>query len=374
MGVDITIISNYDKQMLENATTDDVNIRYVKRLNSVFGWSKEVLLILEEENPDSVIVLLGVTNFLKMNFKIDKPAIGILTSPLYSLRDITNLGLNEIIRHFRYLLIHIIGAITPRFLIRRRINSLEHIVVLSQANKKRLEDCGVSSGRVKVIPPGIDESDLELPEKREVNEFRKRVSPKGVPVVLYFGSPLTLRGPDTLIKAFTEVCRNFPSKLIILSRLEHKELIEDENVLKDSTRKNGIMDSVEIISSFLERKELRKYLSVADVICLPFKLVISDVPITVLEAMAVGKPTISTNIDGITELLSERGLIVKPCSFDDLAKSIMVVLANSELAKKLGSSARSFMLNYPRWNQIGESFSRLMAEFSEREELWQRHL
>jgi len=282
------------------------------------------------------------------------------------------LGLNEIIRHFRYLLIHIIGAITPRFLIRRGMNSFERIVVLSEANKKRLEDYGVGSGRVQVIPPGIDESDLKLPEKREVNEFRKRVSPKGVPIILYFGSPLTLRGPDTLIRAFTEVCKKFPSKLIILSRLEHKELVKEEDILRRIAKKKGIIDYVEIISGFLERKELRKYITVADLVCLPFKLVISDIPITILEAMAIGKPTISTNIDGITELLGEQGMIVKPCNSVELAKSIMVVLTNSDLTRKLGNSARSYMLNYPRWNQIGKSFANLMDEISEREELWQR--
>lgn len=362
-GVDLKIISNGIGQMPEIDVHDNLNVVHVDRLGSMFGWSKEVRTVLKKENPDVIVILLGLTSLLKPSLKTDKPTIGILTSPVYCLKDILNLGLSEIVYHFRYLLIHLIGAVMPGFLIRSGLNSFERLVVLSWANKERLDDCGIDPERVVVIPHGIDESDLEQPKEQETNDFRKRTNPDGVSVVLYFGSPLTLRGTDTLIKAFAVVRKDLPSKLVILSRLEHEELISEEAALRRLVRKKGITDSVEIVSGILERKDLRRYLAIADVVCLPFKLVISDVPITVIESMAMGKPTISTNVDGITELLEGRGLLVKPCDSDELARSMLAALTDRELARRLGINARKYMCDvYPRWDQIEKSFAKYVNE------------
>jgi len=172
-----------------------------------------------------------------------------------------------------------------------------------------------------------------------------------------------------LIKAFEMVHSHVPSRLIMLSRLEYKELLAEERALRRLVEKKNIMDSVEIVSGILEKKDLKMYLAVADVVCLPFKLVISDVPISILESMAIGKPTISTCTDGIPELLEGRGLLVKPNDSDQLARSILSLLTDPSLAAKLAKNAREFMCNeYPRWNQIEENFVDQMREFIKRQD------
>jgi len=373
-GFDVKIVSDGKGELPEAGSGQNPSVTYVDRLFSPLGWSKGTLAELERENPDLIIVVLGLTNFLKPKFsgqlrKIHKPKIGILTSPVYEFGEIIDLGLCELVQHFRYLLIHLTGALMPSCLIRNAMSIFDRVIVASRASMERLRGHGIDLARVVVIPQGIDESDLEQGEETEISEFKKRNNPTGVPVVLYFGSPLTLRGTDALIKAFEMVHNHVPSRLIMLSRLEYRELLAEERALRRLVERKNMMDSVEVVSGVLEKKDLKMYLAIADVVCLPFKLVISDVPISILESMAIGRPTISTCIDGIPELLEGRGWLVKPNDSDQLARSILSILTDHSLAAKLAKNAREFMCNeYPRWSQIEESFVGQIREFIKRQD------
>jgi len=190
-GFELTLISNGQGQ---NANVlDGIKIRYVRQLRSIFGESKEVLQVLTEENPDVVVMLLGMTSFLRFGFKIDKPVIGILTSPIYSMGEILRcLGLREIIRHFHHVSVHLLGAAIPKFIIRKWANRFEYIVVLSEENKRRLEKINISS-KILLLPPGVDELYLKPPDKEDIERIRKEINPEGTPIIMYFTSPLTLR-------------------------------------------------------------------------------------------------------------------------------------------------------------------------------------
>jgi len=358
VGINLVIISNGEKRNIE--MIDGIKVRYVKQLRSIFGESKEVLQVLEEENPDVVVMLFGMTSFLRLSFKIDKPVIGILTSPIYSMGEILRyLGLREIIRHFHHVSVHLLGAVIPKFMIRKWINRFKYIVVLSEENKRRLEKIGISS-KILVLPPGVDELYLELPDRKAIEKIREEINPEGTPIIMYFTSPLTLRGTDTLVKAFANVRKEMPSKLVFLSRLEHKELVKEELILKEIARKEGISDSIVFISKLLKPEEVKLYVCAADIICLPFKIVISDVPISLLEAMALGKPVVSTNVNGILDLL--KGIIVKPNNPDELAKMIIRLLKDRELANIVGEDARLYMKSYPRWKDIQKKFVSIIEE------------
>lgn len=359
-NIDLTLISDGSSKS-EKDTVCGIQVHRVRKLRSVFGETRELLEVIKRENPDAVITLMGLTTFLSLGFKIDKPAIGILTSPIYSLEDIKSLGFLEVVRRLNYTFIHLLGALTPRFLIRKGINSLKYVVVLSEANRKKLEEFGVDPCKVAVIPPGISQFDLALPDEDDVNDLREKIKSNDYPVVLYFGSPLTLRGTDTLIKAFAKVKDSMSCRLIFLSRLEHDELVKEEHVLRNVSRKEGVSESVEIVSGLLKPEEIREYVCAADLVALPFKIVTSDVPIGVLEAMALGKPVISTDVDGIPELLDGRGLVVKPNDSEQLAEAIITVLSEGKLADKLGREARNYMLTHPKWNDVCRRFMELIS-------------
>jgi glycosyltransferase involved in cell wall biosynthesis len=65
-------------------------------------------------------------------------------------------------------------------------------------------------------------------------------------------------------------------------------------------------------------------------------------PIITLEAMAMAKPIVATRIDGITEQITDgvNGILVSPKDPSALAKAVIRVLNDKELARTMGLSAR----------------------------------
>ncbi|KYC45234.1 MAG: D-inositol-3-phosphate glycosyltransferase [Candidatus Methanofastidiosum methylothiophilum] len=357
-NVEVVLITDVDSTGI-----DEINIRTLKKsINPFLIESQELLDVLNEENPDVIIMNLGLTSFLKFKYSINKPVIGVVTSPIYSFHEVLNVGFKEIFKNINHISIHILGSLIPNFIIRRYSNNFDLLVVLSEYNKKRLEKINVKTGIRKIIP-GIDKSFLELPNESNVEELKKKLNPDKIPLIMYFTSPLTLRGTDTLVKAFAKVRRKVKSKLIILSRREHEELSKDEQILEKIARKEGISDSVELLSIYLEPDEVKEYVSAADIITLPFKIVISEIPLSILEAMALSKPVISTDIGCITELLNSE-LLVRPNDNSALARKILKLINDETLADKLGNGSRIYMENYPLWDDVKTSFFKLIQGYN----------
>lgn len=69
-------------------------------------------------------------------------------------------------------------------------------------------------------------------------------------------------------------------------------------------------------------------------------------PYSVVEAMMVGKPIVSTDVGGISEALGECGILVPPKNPEELASGIITLMENPELAASMGADARDRALNY----------------------------
>ena len=354
---EIFIITDSNKKNIDGFRIISINNLFVP----FKGESEELLNILEQENPDKCIMLLGLTSFLRREFKIKKPVIGVFTSPIYSFNElIRNIGIKDSIKYRKYTTIHFINALIPKMFVKKWANKFESIVFLSNATKKKLIEKGMSNENAFLIPTGIDKHFLELPRKENIERLKKEINPENIPVIMYFTSPLSLRGTDTLIKAFAKVRKEMACKLIFLSRMDYKELSKEESILKEIADKENINNSVEIISEYLSPEEIKKYISVADVICLPFKIVISDVPVSILEAMALKKPVISTKVACILEILDGRGITVDSNNPKDLANAIVHLLNNRELLDELGDKSSKYMAMYPNWPQVGKEFIKIV--------------
>jgi len=346
----------------ENTSIDGVRIISVNKLSTPLnGESREVLKILEKENPDKVIMLLGLTSLLRIKFKIEQPVIGILTSPIYSVKELVkNIGVADLIRYRRPTFIHIVNALIPGFLIKKWSEKFGYIVVLSNRNKERLIKKKVPDKKIVVIPPGIDEHFFDLPDEEKVRQFRNKISPDGAPIVMYYTSPLTLRGTDTLVKTLPHILKKREVRLLILSRPDDANILKEEQKLRELAKKLNVERNIVIASEYLQPDEIKTYLSLANVVALPFKLVLSDVPLSILEAMALGKVVISTDVDGIPEILEDKGLIVEPNNPKELADAILLALDDNKLRKELGESAREYMMQWKRWNDVVVEFVQLL--------------
>ena len=103
-----------------------------------------------------------------------------------------------------------------------------------------------------------------------------------------------------------------------------------------------------IVKMGLERKVL--FLGIRDDV--PQLLAASDVfvlssdyegvPLTVLEAMAAGKPVVATAVGGVPELIEdgETGILVPPRNPEALAQGILRLAKDASLRQRMGKAAR----------------------------------
>jgi len=95
------------------------------------------------------------------------------------------------------------------------------------------------------------------------------------------------------------------------------------------------------------------------------------VPISLLEAMAAGKPVIASAIPGIKEALThaESGWLVTPGDAGALANAIRILLADPNLAQRLASAGQSRVkTDFSSWainQQVVQLYDELLKKTQE---------
>ena len=124
----------------------------------------------------------------------------------------------------------------------------------------------------------------------------------------YFGPPFTTRYFDEVVDFFSWLDSeglDFSKKII--TRIERDELKNMEDKYLSQFADNS---SFTIISGFLSRDELAEQLCDIDVLILPFRIVMSELPIVVLEALELNIPIVTTKDSGIELLAKNMGNVL----------------------------------------------------------------
>ena len=89
------------------------------------------------------------------------------------------------------------------------------------------------------------------------------------------------------------------------------------------------------------RDDVCDLLSSCDLFVLPS--LFEGLPLSVLEAMAAGKPVVATAIGGTDEAVvhGETGLLVPPANPAALAKAMRMVLSDHVMSRRLGAAGRA---------------------------------
>jgi glycosyltransferase involved in cell wall biosynthesis len=115
-------------------------------------------------------------------------------------------------------------------------------------------------------------------------------------------------------------------------------------MLQESLRQSRQSDFVKFIPH-VALADMPAYYRSADVCVFPS--LYDNAPCTCLEAMAVGKPIVTTSAGGSSEYVLDRfcGLIVKPRDASGLANAIIELLRNPEMRISMGNNGRHRAVN-----------------------------
>lgn len=352
-GHHVTVVSLEGSRDMYKGDTDGIT---VIKLSKTGIFSTRAFKELSVQNDCIVWSSSSMTPFLDNWLrKLNRPIILLFTGPFYTVENIVRaqmggVPLGQLLTLYKY-------AFVPMSLTVSLVNKpfISSAVVLSGKNAKLLVDCGSCASKVSVIPPGHDGGVSQIPTVEARHDL---TLPKESKIVTYLGSLYQIRGVDCLLNAFTGVCKATKDvSLLILARTDqNKEIIK----LKEKLSRLGIADRTTIISGFLHREKVKMYLAASDVVALPFILVPSDMPLGALEAMSFGKPVITTDIDGMPEMVAERGLVVAPADRRALEQAICTLTQDECLYKSLKACCVDHMSTYPGWEATADKFEAII--------------
>jgi len=225
----------------------------------------------------------------------------------------------------------------------------DHIIAVSHFIKRELISAGADDRKITVIHHGID-----------LERFHPRVDPRpilrrypelaGKPVVFHPARMGLAKGNDVAVKAFHRVLRHFPDAVLVLAGSER--IVDWEN-----TQQAGIRYVLDLIRHFDMKKqtiigvfsieEMPAMYAASTIVLYP-----STAPepfgLTLLEAPAVGKPIVVSNVGGMPEIIRDgiNGFIVPLRDSECLAERIVQLLGDARLRERIGMTGLAIVRDH----------------------------
>ena len=211
-------------------------------------------------------------------------------------------------------------------------------IAISTAVKDVLVQAGVADTNVQVIPIGIDLKSIEGPDNRPIEVIRQEFEISSDDFVIgAVGGLVELKGHRFLLESVANLKDDVP---------EIKCIIVGAGTLRDSlenlTEKLGIHDRV-VFTGF--REDAMDIMRTFNVMVVPsLSEGFSNVA---LEAMALGKPVIASDVGGLKDLVrdSENGILVPVKNGEEIALAVKRYHQNPDYAQQLGHQARHDVQN-----------------------------
>jgi len=193
--------------------------------------------------------------------------------------------------------------------------------VVSSINSEVLADGSISGvDVVRFKPDVISRKDI----RKELSIAESDV------VILYLGRLNNDKGVVDLARAFARMGQSHARLLLVGPD-------EDNTKSKLIIQSQACMDKVHFVDF---TSEPEKYMAAADILCLPsYREGFGNV---IIEAAAVGVPSVGSRIYGLTDAIEEdvSGLLFQARDVDDLAEKLEKLVVDSALRNTLGHQAR----------------------------------
>jgi len=227
------------------------------------------------------------------------------------------------------------------------------LIAVSAPTRQKAIAEGVKPEKVTVILSGIEPLDTSSVNREEVRR-ELRMGPNEI-LLLAVGRLMVQKGHDILVQAMPGIISRFPNVRAVICgdgplRPQLQAQIDALNLSSHVTLLGMRMDVAPLLAA-------------ADVFVLPSRW--EGLPRALLEAMAAGLPSVATRVDGTQEVLThgEHGLLVPSEDPNELANSIIQLLEDPELRKRIGAAAQARVLQNYNAEGMCRNYYSLMLDF-----------
>jgi glycogen(starch) synthase len=223
------------------------------------------------------------------------------------------------------------------------------VVAISQGIRDAIVRRGIDPDRIAIVPNGVD-TDVFAPRPVDVS-LKQTLGLDGCFVVGFIGSVRRLEGLDQVIEAFKEVHRSAPHARV---------LIVGEGT--DTKRLAGLaaaagLSEVVRFTGLVPYDQILRYYSIMDVLAYPrIDAPINQMvtPLKPLEAMAMGKVCLASDVGGLKELIEDgvTGLLFAAGEVREVTEKILRLASDKGLRDRLSAQAQSTVRREREWSTL----------------------
>lgn len=247
--------------------------------------------------------------------------------------------------------------VVSRWAERRIPYHFDAIVAVTSALRNDLADRYPSYAGVdiRVVPNGVDPEEFS-PGIPDPGHFVAGVSVnRGALTVLNAKALMPFNGQEFLIRAFDEIAKEISDCRLLLVGSG-----PDMDRLRELSIDLGLADRIHFLGR-IPNEQMPSLLRMVDIVVIP-SVDVGGVKegssLAVLEAMAVAKPVVASNVGGLSEIIldGKTGLLVPPRDAGAIARAIMSLYRDKQIASELGRNSRESILRERTWQQIAARY------------------
>jgi glycosyltransferase involved in cell wall biosynthesis len=217
----------------------------------------------------------------------------------------------------------------------RGYRSMDSVLVLGRASRDDQHAHWPSTRRVDVVPHGDETALVQAsPPPPSANE----------PTVTFFGSLTRYKGIDVLLAAHERILQTTPGARLVIAGAPMPDL--DVGELR---RAVSALPGAELHEGYVPIEEVGTLVGEARVVVAPYRR--SNASGVVRLAQTLGRPVVVTDVGDLAETVSdgETGFVVPPEDPEALATAVGRVLADPELADRLGAEGERRLRATASW-------------------------
>lgn len=231
-------------------------------------------------------------------------------------------------------------------------------VAIAKPLVQDIADRGILRDKIFHVANGVNASRF-TPLTRDL-ALARELGMENVPVLGFLGTLFPWEGISTLIPAVAKLHQTGVAfKMLIVGDGA------DAQGVRDAIRQAGAADYVHFLGR-VPNDRVEQYYSLMDVLVYPRRanrLTELVTPLKPLEAMALGKAVLGSNVGGIRELIDPdvTGLLFEQGNADDFCSQAKRLLLDIELRNKLGACAREAVITKKDWKTLVRRYEEIYS-------------
>ena len=223
-------------------------------------------------------------------------------------------------------------------ILKKQIGFADAVISPSMELKRETENIGFPSSKSFYIPNGVDKNKFSRNLERRASKRKELGIEEGTIAILCPRRLVIKNGVRYAVESM-KYMTNIRAKLFVAGDVPVNDSGEEKREIDKIISENKLTKAVVFLGN-VPNDQMPDVIDASDIVVIPSLMEATS--IAALEAMAMSKPVVASNVGGLPELIDDNidGLLTKPGDSQSIAEALLLLCNDSNLRNKSGSNAQ----------------------------------